>query len=70
LKICGIASGLGLRSFGFAFSYEPTRRATTPQDDPTGRFVNYIAIDRLTFIHFKKLAPKFLSVNDRIPWVY
>jgi len=26
----GIASGLGLRSLGFAFSYDPTRRTTTP----------------------------------------
>jgi len=42
------AWGLGLRSssfdptrrtLDFAFSYDPTRRATTPQDDPAGRFI-------------------------------
>jgi len=39
----GIAWGLGLRSLGFAFSCDPTRRATTPQVafgyDPTRRSV-------------------------------
>jgi len=40
----GIASALGLRSLGLAFSYDPTRRATTPHVafgyDPTRRSVS------------------------------
>jgi hypothetical protein len=34
-----VAFGLGLRPLDFAFSYDPTGRATTPQDDPTSRAV-------------------------------
>jgi hypothetical protein len=44
---------------GFAFGY-----------DPTGRSVYYITIDRLTFILFKKLTPKFIFVNACITKVY
>jgi len=34
------------------------------------RSAYYVTIDRLTFIVFKKLTPKFLFVNACIPRVY